>query len=248
MFLKIAIMNNSGNVGKSMICDNLLKPRIPTVETIKIETINSNGTLDETVSAKNIKRVFDLIDSSDVAVIDVGASNIETFMENLSKLKGAHEDIDFFFIPTTPKSKQQIDTISTVEGLLNLGVDENQIKLIFNFHDNDLTVEQYYPLIFESELKSILKLDKKENIFTITDNPVFDMLGEMGTSFIDIANDERDFKSMIRASKDKTERSILSHQRSAQRLAKGFIEELDMTFLKIKNACELEFEGANNGK
>jgi len=40
MFLKIAVLNNSGNVGKSMICDNLFLPRIPNSEVLKIETLN----------------------------------------------------------------------------------------------------------------------------------------------------------------------------------------------------------------
>lgn len=242
MYLKIAVLNNSGNVGKSMVCDTFLKPRIPGIEVIKIETINSDGTADEKIAAKNIKQVFEKIDSIDTALIDVGSSNIETFMENLSKLEGAHEDIDYFFIPTTPKPKQQIDTITTVQSLMELGVEADQIKIIFNFNDSDFKTSEIYPIIFESDLSKKLKLNKISNVFTINENPVFDMIGEMGASFIDILHDPRDFKTLIRETKDKEKRAVLSHQRSANRLAKGFEKKLDLTFSKLFSACEIALE------
>ncbi|MGL4666837.1 MAG: StbB family protein [Saezia sp.] len=242
MFLKIAIMNNSGNVGKSMICDNLLRTRIPDAEVIKIETINSDGSNDETISAKQIKQVFTLIDTHDTAIIDIGASNIEIFVNNLRISNGAHEEIDFFLIPTTPKPKQQVDTLMTIEDLLNLGVEKEKIKLIFNFHDNDLTVKQNYSIIFSNDLAKTLELDKISNQMSISDNPVFDMLGELGYSFQDIANDKRDFKTLIRSTDNKEERIQLSHLRSAQRLAISFTQELDQTFAALMKSCSIKLE------
>jgi len=239
MFLKIALMNNSGNVGKSTVCDNLFFPRIPSAKKIKIETINSDDSDDEKTAAKDIKKVFELIDSTDVAIIDVGSSNIENFMNNLKKLEGSHEEIDYFFIPTTPKPKQQLDTLTTVNDLMDLGVEPEQIKIIFNFYDSDYQIEQLYPVIFESDIHKILKLNNKINVFTINENPVFDMLGEMGFSFTEIANDKRDFKALIRGTKDQAKRAELSHQRSAYRLAQGFIKELDNTFERINASCKL---------
>lgn len=239
MYLTIAIINNSGNVGKSTICDTLLYPRIPNAKKIKIETINSDGTDDKTISAENIQEVFDAIDVSDVALIDVGASNIEKFTYHLRKLKGTHEEIDYFFIPTTPKSKQQQDTLSTIETLLELGVEPDQIKVIFNFNNPNFSMGKLYSVIFESEFFSVLNLQDKNNIFTIDDNPVFDMLGELGVHFTELAEDTRDFKALIRATDDKNERTKLSHIRTAHRLAKGFVDELDLTFDRINDACNL---------
>lgn len=238
-YLKIAILNNSGNVGKSMICDTLFYPRIEGIKKIKIETINSDGTDDETTAATNIKKVFQLIDSSDLAIIDVGASNIENFMANLEMLEGSHEEIDFFFIPTTPKPKQQTDTITTINNLLDLGVESSQIKLIFNFYDTSFLIENLYPAIFDSELFDELELSEDKNLFVINDNPVFDMLGEMGFHFTEIVNDKRDFKALIRGTDDTKKRNELSHQRSAFRLSQRFTKELDQTFEKINNICKL---------
>ena len=95
-------------------------------------------------------------------------------------------------------------------------------------------------VIFDSSLFKELDIANVKNQFTITDNPVFDMLGELGYSFTEIAEDERDFKALIRASKDKEERSQLSHLRSSKRLAQGFIKELDVTFAKLMKSCDIE--------
>jgi hypothetical protein len=237
MYFKAITMNNSGNVGKSMVCDTFLKPRIKDAVVIKVETLNSDGTEDETISAKDIKQVFERIDSADVAIVDVGSSNMQSFMENLQKMGNAHEDFDLFIVPTITTHKQQIDTIATVESLLDLGVEKEKI---FNFYDQEFAVEQLYPAIFDSTLVKTLGLNNRKNIITISENPVFDIIGEMGKSFTNIATDNRDFKALIRAEKDKGARAVLSHQRSAHRLANGFIKELDMAFKKLMASCKLE--------
>ncbi len=54
MYLNIAIVNNSGNVGKSTICETMLKPRIPNAEVVKVETINSDGTDDAKFQQMNL--------------------------------------------------------------------------------------------------------------------------------------------------------------------------------------------------
>jgi len=238
-FLKIAIINNSGNVGKSTVCDILLKPRIPDLEVIKIETINYDNSDDVKISAKDIQEVFEKMDSVDKAIIDIGSSNIETFMKNMTKLEGSHEDIDFFIIPTTPIQKQQVDTIVTVQSLLDIGVDISQIKIIFNFFDNSKSIEKQYIQIFESELFQMLNLKDHNKIFTISENEVFDLAAQMEISFQDVLEDQRDFKNLIRNSKDIEERKILSLKRLTSRLAVGFNKELDLTFEKLMTDCQL---------
>jgi hypothetical protein len=239
MYLKIAIMNNSGNVGKSMICDTLLYPRIPNAEKIKIETINSDGTNDINIGAKDIKKLTELIFDKDIAIIDVGSSNIEMFMANLIKSDDIHEEIDFFFIPTTPKGKQQVDTVATIEALLDLGIEPERIKIIFNFYDPDFPVDKLYSHIFESDIFDILKLKDIDNVFTIEESPAFDMLAEIGISFTDMANDERDFKALTRATKDKKKRMNYIHLRAASGFSKKYVKKLDLTFNRLNKSCNL---------
>ena len=45
--MKVAVINFSGNVGKSTVARHLLAPRLNNAEVIPVESINSDGT-DET--------------------------------------------------------------------------------------------------------------------------------------------------------------------------------------------------------
>lgn len=242
MFLKIAVLNNSGNVGKSMICDNLFLPRITNAETIKIETINNDGTNDLKLSAKAIGDIFKEMDSKDICILDIGSSNIETFMTNIEKVDGSIEDIDYFFIPTTPKQKQQYDTVSTIGKLIGLGVDINNIKIIFNFFDPDFELQRQYPVIFDSPILEGLKLSATENQFTIEESQLFEYLGQTGYTFKEISEDNKDYKSLMRSAKNKEERDALSIERMTKRFVNGFEKKLDFTFGKIAKSCNILVE------
>ncbi|WP_394213499.1 StbB family protein [Enterovibrio calviensis] len=231
--LKIAVINNSGNVGKSTICDTLLRPRITNAEIIKIETINSDGTDDETLSASNLLKVQEKIDLTDIAIIDVGASNIEMFIENMQKSEGSHEDIDFFVIPTTPQNKQQVDTLATIKTLIYMGVPTDCIRVIFNMVEENLSIEDQFQTILSDPIAKQLGINKQENQAVIPHNPVFDLMNTVGMKFDDLLNDGRDFRQLMKDAKTSEKRSILSVQRSGHRLAKGFNGKLDTAFSKL---------------
>ncbi len=57
MNIKIAVVNNSGNMGKSTICDYLLLPRLEGAKVVKVETINTDGTNDVKISAKEFLEI-----------------------------------------------------------------------------------------------------------------------------------------------------------------------------------------------
>ncbi|MCT8344135.1 MULTISPECIES: hypothetical protein [Photorhabdus] len=105
MFIKIAVVNKSGNVGKSTICNILLKPRIESAEVIRVESINFDGNEEEKISAREFNDILKRIDISDSAIIDVGSSNIEIFINQMEAYKDSQEDIDYFIIPVTPHHK-----------------------------------------------------------------------------------------------------------------------------------------------
>jgi hypothetical protein len=239
MFLKIAVLNNSGNVGKSMLSQNLFSTKLPGAEIIKVESNNSDGTNDEKISAKQIDLIFKKLDDTDVCILDVGSSNIETLLNYFEKLEGSIEDIDFFFIPTVPKQKQQVDTVSTVLKLFHLGVKPDQIKLIFNFYDSDYSLEKLYPIVFDDPSLKDLKLNKFENQFLVNETELFDHLSNTGYTYSEIIHDSRDFKSLIRAAKTKEEREELSMIRLTHRFAVAFEKGLESTFEKINKTCNL---------
>ena len=241
MILKIAFLNNSGNVGKSTICKNMFETRIPNAEIIKIETINSDGTNDEKLSAKDIVEIFERMDTTDIALIDIGASNIELLMEHFEKIEGSILDIDYFVIPTIDDRKIQDDTISTYNKLVNMGVDPECIKVIFNKVDSAQSLDKQFSVLFESDELEDLNLSDVDNQFIIEESQLFEMLGRTGFTYGDILNDKRDFRQLISAAETKEEKSILSKERMAFRLVSGFDKKIDKTFKKLISTTDIVF-------
>ncbi len=232
-YLKVAVLNNSGNVGKSTICQTFLKPRISDAELIRIETINADGIDNEGISARDMTKVIEQIDLVNKAIIDVGSSNIENFMSGLKRNTGSHEDIDFYLVPTTPEVKQQKDTVSTVNSLLDMGVEPELITIVFNKVDEMVSVDSQFQTIINSNLFKKLGRKSITDFPIIYDSEIFNLLEQIKSNYITALDDDTDYKTALRATDDKDERSILSIKRTASRLAKSHALKLDVEFEKL---------------
>ncbi|HDQ6531952.1 TPA: transcriptional regulator, partial [Escherichia coli O75:H8] len=77
--MRIAVLNYSGNVGKTTISQHMLLPRL-NYEILRIETLNSDGEGNgQKMAAEDFDKIFNTILNLDDVIIDVGSSNIETF-------------------------------------------------------------------------------------------------------------------------------------------------------------------------
>lgn len=232
-YLKIAVLNNSGNVGKSTICQTFLMPRIDQAELIRVETLNHDGVDTDGLSSKDMTLVIQKIDMVNKAVIDVGSSNIENFMAGLKRNSGSHEDIDFYIVPTTPEVKQQKDTVTTVDSLIDIGVNPSSIFVILNKTDELGTIERQYQTILDADIVATLEKKSISDFPTIFESEIFNLLEKIQCSFMDVLNDSTDYKKEIRATDDKELRSILSIKRTANRLAKSHYEKMNFEFSKF---------------
>ncbi len=230
MYLNIAVINNSGNVGKSTLCNILLKPRLNNAQIIKVETINSDGTDQERFSADLFEEILRKMDEHDCSIVDVGSSNIESFLLKMEEFKNSHESIDYFLIPVAPSNKQQIDSVSTIDSLMALGIEPERIKVVFNMASKKLAVTKEYAE-FLSGLPACISLDSYPTVFQST---VFDLLAKIDRSFAEVLNDNRDYRALIKQNDSKEQRGILSFERSAHQLVNGFNDELDMAFSALK--------------
>lgn len=77
--MKICVINFSGNVGKSIVSQHLLKPRIENSNIISVESINSDGTNDEKIKGKRFTDIMNRVLDIQNVIVDVGASNVEDF-------------------------------------------------------------------------------------------------------------------------------------------------------------------------
>lgn len=231
--LKIAVLNNSGNVGKSTICTNLLQPRINGSEIVRVESINNDDSNDIKLTANQFIDIMKRVDLTDNVIIDIGSSNIEIFFNQLESYAGSHDDIDYFIIPAVPQYKQQVDTIKTIANLLDLGVEKSAIKIIFNQFIETESIDRQFNELLNSDEYKILKLKK---IPIIPDTTLFKLLDDTNYSFVEMVTDERDFKKLLRECESPDEKEKFSVLRSIKRLTTGFNEKLDQAF----NALELK--------
>jgi len=76
--MKIAIMNYSGNVGKSTIARHLFAPRIKNSEFISVESINADEDDLDIIRGKQFGAIQEqLMTTVNSVIVDVGASNVE---------------------------------------------------------------------------------------------------------------------------------------------------------------------------
>jgi hypothetical protein len=233
MYLKLAIVNNSGNVGKSTICQTMLKPRLDESEIIKVETINTDGTNDKKLSAKEFDEIIKRIDDSECTIIDVGSSNIEQFIVQMNEYQGSHDLIDYFIVPVVKEAKQQIDSIQTIETLKLMGVESDRFKVVFNLAEKDTPIEKQYAIFLGNDT---CKEIAGKNHSVVYHNNIFNILNKTGLSYDEVYNDTRDFRTLIRSATSKEERQELSNLRTVKMLMNGFNSDLDIAFSNLNLA------------
>lgn len=231
--MKIAIMNLSGNVGKSTIAKQLLGPRMPDAAIFSVETVNADdGGADATVSGKKFGELQEAVMIADDAIVDVGASNIEDFIRLMKRDHGSHEDYDIYLIPVRPSKKEMRDTIRTIEILGQMGVGPEKIRVVFNRLEEGETLEDAFRPIFAfAESHKRVKLNPKA---VINEHPLYQSLQGSGETIDSVVADDTDWKKQVGAApshSDERAKAVVMLRR--QREAYTAKQNLDVVFAAI---------------
>lgn len=224
--MKVAVLNYSGNVGKTTIAKHLLLPRMGVCEWVPVESINSGGDDLLNYRGREFKEVLQQVMTMENAVVDIGSSNIEQVFDQLRKLEDAHEDFDYFVIPTVAAEKQQADTLKIVMDMLSMDVDSSRIKLVFNQVPDDAHFQRTFGRLV-AELRS-MDVDAS-HAAVIHDSDLFTMI-EPGQSIAQLVCADRNIKAEIAAEIDPAKKKELAAELIASRLAKGVQREMDAVF------------------
>lgn len=233
--MKVAVMNFSGNVGKTTVAGHLLKPRMGNAQIFSIESINAGADADglevEKMKGKKFGELVDELMPLDSAIIDVGASNVEDFLKLMQQYDGSHEEFDYFVVPVVKEKKVQSDTVNTIRALHKLGIDKKKIRMIFNKVEIDDSVEDEFAALFglaQSEKSFIAKPEA-----VIYANEVFERLKAVGRSLGDITADETDYRAKLRQTTDEDEKELCIRMVALKRLAITANKNLDDVFKVI---------------
>lgn len=230
--MKVAVINYSGNVGKTTVAGHLLKPRMDDAPIFSIESINAGADADglevEKMKGKKFGALVDELMPLDSAIIDVGASNVEDFLMLMQQYDGSHEEFDFFVVPVVKEKKVQADTVNTIRALQKLGIEKKKIRLVFNKAEMDESVtDEYASLVGYAAADKAFVLHPDAIIYS---NEVYDRLKAVGKSLGDITADQTDYRAQLRQATDEDEKAMCIQMVSLKRLAVTANKNLDDVF------------------
>jgi hypothetical protein len=200
--MKICVLNLSGNVGKTTLAVHLLGAVRPNAKIISVESVNNSEAADvdslkvEELKASRFRDIYRELMIADDLIVDVGASNVAQFMDELTKYRSAIGEFDLIVVPTVPADKQQKDTIATIEWLSKLGIAGEKIRVVYNQHDGIDTIAHTYAHIF-----GYASDDGKQKAcwlpyVIVTANDVFELIKSMRKTIAELANDPTDWKQV----------------------------------------------------
>ena len=231
--MKVAVINFSGNVGKSTIARHLLLPRIENAELIVVESLNADEGLGHALRGRQFGELQEYLQTVENVVVDIGASNVEELLGLMHKYRGSHEDFDYFVVPTVAALKQQKDTTATLMELAELGIPASRVKLLFNMVDDGSELTQAFePLLAFIDQQPVAQFDVRCQLGA---NEIYGRMKGRGheIELIQVARDSTDYKALIGQTSDMTEKLSLAQRLATQRLARGVVPELDACFAAL---------------
>lgn len=196
--MKVAVLNYTGTVGKTTIAAHLLSPRMNNAPIYAVETINETaeglGVDVEKIKGEKFRDLFKQLIMLDDAIIDVGASNVEAFLDGMVKFEDSHLEFDCFVIPVTSGTKEQKETMQIISTLADFGIPSDKIKVVFNRVDSDVTEEFPHVLNFAKKQKNCTANTEA----AIYENEIFDMISVKKLTISEILKDETDYKAKAR--------------------------------------------------
>lgn len=223
--MKIALLNYSGNVGKTTLARDMFQLNLQDHDLVTIESVNQDGKETTLIRGDDGDRIYTELLVQDNLILDIGSSNLESYLNNSAKESELISSIDMFVVPTTPEKKQQFDTYRTVADLVTLGVSKN-IFLVFNqvSDSNDEALN----LTFKDLLENVAAFPVRASL----DNFIFRHdLYSTGKQLIELLSND-DYRSMI-VEANKKGKIELARNYAKKYIQQKKVTKLNATYQKI---------------
>lgn len=230
--MKIAVINFSGNVGKTTVARHLLVPRIAGAELIAVESINADDGQNQAVRGSQFGELQEYLQTVDNVVVDIGASNVEDLLALMRKYRGSHEDFDYFVIPTVPALKQQQDTIATLAELARIGIPATKMRVVFNQIEDDTRISELFASLFAFIEQH--QFAPASTLCKLGANEIYERVKGSGVGLAELVRDKTDYKAQIAEATGVVEKIALAQKLATRRLATGVLPELDACFAALQ--------------
>jgi hypothetical protein len=255
--MKIAVINFSGNVGKTTVARHLLLPRIAGAELVAVESLNAAEGEAPALRGRQFGELQEYLQTVEHVVVDIGASNVEDLMGLMHKYRGSHEDFDCFVVPTVAAFKQQQDTIATLAELAQLGVPASRLKLVFNMVEDGVDVAQAFETVLAflaqqpiAQANLACRLGLNEIYERVKASGKSTRGSGHGVDLAALAMDATDYKALIVQASSAAQKVALAQRLATRRLACGVLPELDACFaalgLKAPTGAQPQDEGTSS--
>lgn len=231
--MRIAVVSYTGFAGKTTAAAQLLAPRIPDAKIFAVETINETagdmGLDVEQLRGAKFSQLFRQLLREPAAIVDVGGSNVEDFIDEMVKHEDSHEEFDYFVVPVVPSGRAQKECLQTVNALSSAGVPADKIRILFNKVDSSVE-EEFAPVLGYAHTAKTCIADPKAAIY---ENEIFDMLSQKKLTISALLEDTTDYRAALKALPRGTEETKAEHYANMhvmQSRAKPVKRQLDAVF------------------
>lgn len=209
--LRILVASQLGTVGKSTVAANLLVPylgcrAVHSVETTNLDASQYGVPVRQYSSSRLSELRIDLALDDDHSVVDLGASNFNSFVQQLhaANLFGAFSHCALVS-DSSPRS--QIEIIHTYETFRRFGMHPSKFRLILNRvsvpdarsqEEMDEAITNQFELLFHfKEQHPEFWLNPRCFVPNLAD--LFGSLRALNTSMREVLQDDTDYRALIRA-------------------------------------------------
>jgi len=235
--MKIAIISNSGNVGKTTIAREVVAINMDDPVLIEVETHNAgNADFQEyfnqykKFTAEQVTELYEELATNDEVVIDVGASNMVEFLQKLQEY-GINNIFDKVVIPVTPDVKQQKDTLKTVVTLIELGTDATTIFVIANRIKSIINFDKDFEVLLKASADIGFNFGKD---LMIKDTTIFKDLENSNKLLKDVIEDETDYIELAKNASSDTEKRKYINLDLIKRAGKKLYQDLQKVYEIIR--------------
>ena len=213
---RIAVINYSGNTGKSLASNYLLRPHMISQDHYVISDMSIyNKTYSDEILllSRNSDEVLKSLNNLDSAIVDIAAHTTDCVLSIMQNSFDSHKVFDYFLVPVVKGRQELEDSLNTIKALLKLGVASNSIKVVFNNIDNENNIN--YLENIDNDFEYLLSHLNELNISydtsaVIEHNPLYSRLAELDMNLSDLlsipVDEKMDRKEHLRV-KDSAERT-----------------------------------------